>query len=177
MDVAYAKKLDMAIKLLASSKKEDDNFYAMVAPFLVNESNPLHAVNGVFNGIFVKGNVIGDIMFYGSGAGKLPTASAVVSDVVDCVKHINTNISIIWSSKKLPLTNIDEAVFRYFVRIEGRKANRLKDVTDAFGSIEEVVELEGAPDEFGVITDLTSEKNFKERAKKLDGIISRIRIK
>ena len=177
MDVAYAKKLGMAIKLLASSKKEDDNFYAMVAPFLVNESNPLHAVNGVFNGIFVNGNVIGDLMFYGSGAGKLPTASAVVSDVVDCVKHLNKNIHIFWSSKKLPLTSIDEAVFRYFVRIKGKKANMLKTVINALGSVEETIELEGAPDEFGVITDYTSEKNFKERAKKLDCIISRIRIK
>lgn len=177
MDMAYARKLDMSIKLLASSKKEDDNFYAMVAPFLVDESNPLHAVNGVFNGIFVNGNVIGDLMFYGSGAGKLPTASAVVSDVVDCVKHINKNRLIFWSSKKLPLTSIDEAVFRYFVRINGRKSAKLKEVTNALGSVEQVIELEGAPDEFAVITDYTSEKNFKERAKKLDCIISRIRIK
>ena len=177
MDVAYAKKLGMAIKLLASSKKEDDNFYAMVAPFLIDESNPLHAVNGVFNGIFVNGNVIGDLMFYGSGAGKLPTASAVVSDVVDCCKHLNKNIVVFWSSKELSLTSIDEAVFRYFVRIKGKKSEKLKEVQNAFGSIDQVIELEGAPEEFGVITDFTSEKNFKERSKKLDCIISRIRIK
>ena len=177
MDVAYAKKLDMAIKLLASSKKEDDNFYAMVAPFLIDESNPLHAVNGVFNGIFVNGNVIGDLMFYGSGAGKLPTASAVVSDVVDCVKHLNRNITIFWGSKGLPLTSVDEAVFRYFVRIKGKKTEMLRNVEKGLGSLTQVVELEGAPEEFGVITDFTSEKNFNERAKKLDCIISRIRIK
>ena len=177
MDVAYAKKMNMAIKLLASSKKEDDNFYAMVAPFLVAENNPLHAVNNVFNAIFVNGNVIGDVMFYGSGAGKLPTASAVVSDVVDAVKHLHRNIHVFWSSKKLPLTSIDEAVFRYFVRVKGKKSARLHEVIDALGSYEQVIELDGAPEEFAVITDFTSEKNFKDRIAKLDGILSTIRIK
>ena len=177
MDVAYAKKMNMAIKLLASSKKEDDNFYAMVAPFLVAENNPLHAVNDVFNAIFVNGNVIGDVMFYGSGAGKLPTASAVVSDVVDAVKHLHRNIHVFWSSKKLPLTSIDEAVFRYFVRVKGKKSARLHEVRDALGSYEQVIELDGAPEEFAVITDFTSEKNFKDRIAKLDGILSTIRIK
>jgi len=177
MDVAYAKKMGMAIKLLASSKKEDDNFYAMVAPFLVPETNPLHAVNDVFNAIFVKGNVIGDIMFYGSGAGKLPTASAVVSDVVDAVKHLNRNIHIFWSSKELPLTSVDEAVFRYFVRVKGKKTAMLKEVRNALGSYEQVIELDGAPEEFAVITDYTSEKNFKDRIAKLDSVLSVIRIK
>ncbi|MDO4965706.1 MAG: homoserine dehydrogenase [Lachnospiraceae bacterium] len=177
LDVAYAKKLGYAIKLLASSKKEDDNFYAMVAPFFVDKLNPLYAVNGVFNAIFVKGNVIGDVMFYGSGAGKLPTASAVVSDVVDATKHLHRNIHSYWSSKKLELTSMDEANFKYFVRINGKKANKLKDVEDSFGKVLEVVELDGAPDEFAVITDFTSEKTFKERSAKLDCIISTIRVK
>ena len=64
----------------------------MVAPFFVDKLNPLYAVNGVFNAIFVKGNVIGDVMFYGSGAGKLPTASAVVGDIVEEAKNLNNNL-------------------------------------------------------------------------------------
>ena len=85
-DIKYAKKMGRAVKLLAMSKKEDGKFFAMVAPFLIGEMHPLYSVNGVFNAIFAKGNVLGDVMFYGSGAGKLPTASAVVADVVDAAR-------------------------------------------------------------------------------------------
>ena len=84
VDIKYAKKLDARIKLFATSIREDDkNVYAMVAPMMIRANHPLYSVGDVFNGIYVRGNVIGDVMFYGSGAGKLPTASAVVADVVD----------------------------------------------------------------------------------------------
>ena len=73
----------------------------MVAPFLLPKEHPLYNVNGVFNAIFVRGNVLGDAMFYGSGAGKLPTASAVVADVVEMAKNVDKNIPVEWSSKKL----------------------------------------------------------------------------
>lgn len=177
LDVAYAKKLGYAIKLLATSKKEDDNFYAMVAPFLVDVNSPLYAVNNVFNAIFVNGNVLGDVMFYGSGAGKLPTASAVVSDVVDAVKHGNKTVDFQWSSNKLELTSMDEASFRYFVRIKGKKNAMISSVEGAFGQPLQIVELEGANEEFAVIIDYTSEKIFKDRCSRLDCIISTIRIK
>ena len=68
-------------------------------------THPLYNVNDVFNAIFVHGNVLGDAMFYGSGAGKLPTASAVVADIVDMAKHLDTNIAVEWSSKKLELVD------------------------------------------------------------------------
>lgn len=84
IDIQYAKALKARIKLFASSiRDEDESVYAMVAPVMIRADHPLYSVNDVFNGIYVKGNVIGDVMFYGSGAGKLPTASAVVADVVD----------------------------------------------------------------------------------------------
>ncbi len=83
-DMEYARAMGMSIKLLATSRKlSEDSYYAVVAPFLVGKNNPLYSVNDVYNGIFVHGNVLGDAMFYGSEAGKLPTASAVVADVVD----------------------------------------------------------------------------------------------
>ena len=96
-DMEYAKELGMTIKLLATSRRIGDSFYAMVAPFLVGQSSPLYSVNDVFNAVFVHGNVLGDAMFYGSGAGKLPTASAVVADVVDEAKHLHRNIMTNWS--------------------------------------------------------------------------------
>ena len=81
-DMAYARKLGMNIKLLAQCRREGSQLSAMVAPFLVGAEHPLYSVNDVFNAVFVKGNMLGDAMFYGSGAGKLPTASAVVADVI-----------------------------------------------------------------------------------------------
>ena len=91
-DMKYAKKLNMAIKLLASSKRVGDTFSVLVAPMLLSEEHPLCNVNDVFNAVFVRGNMLGDAMFYGSGAGKLPTASAVVADVVDAAKHLHRNV-------------------------------------------------------------------------------------
>ena len=99
-DIKYAKQMGRVIKLLASSKKTENGYSAMVAPFLLSPEHPLYNVNDVFNAIFVHGNVLGDAMFYGSGAGKLPTASAVVADIVDIAKHLYRNILIDWSSKK-----------------------------------------------------------------------------
>ena len=97
VDIKYAEEIGGSIKLLATSEKKGDKVLAMVAPMIIKPENPLFSVNDVFNAIFVRGNFIGDVMFYGSGAGKLPTASAVVSDVVDAAKHIGTNIMTIWS--------------------------------------------------------------------------------
>ena len=94
-DFLYAKKMNKFIKLLASAKALDGGYAAIVAPFMVGEKNPLHSVNDVFNAIFIRGNTLGDSMYYGRGAGKLPTASAVAADVVDCVKHTGKNIKTV----------------------------------------------------------------------------------
>ncbi|MDD5936567.1 MAG: homoserine dehydrogenase, partial [Clostridiales bacterium] len=116
-DFEYAKALDASIKLFGTSKKVNDKVYAMVTPKLINSKHPLYNVNDVFNGILVKGNMLGDIMFYGSGAGKLPTASAVVSDVVDATKHIGTHVMTLWSSKPLQLGDINAYESKFFVRV------------------------------------------------------------
>ncbi|NLC17920.1 MAG: homoserine dehydrogenase, partial [Clostridiales bacterium] len=172
-DFAYAKALDAKIKLLASSIRQDDQVYAMVAPVMIKANHPLYSVNDVFNGIFVRGNVIGDVMFYGSGAGKLPTASAVVADVVDAAKHMGTNIWTIWSSKKLELTDISHVKHRFFVRVLG-DAKLLKNrVRELFGEVEELnAQLEG---EYAFITELISEQEMKEKKNALSGVLSVIR--
>lgn len=175
-DIKYAKAMGYTIKLLAYSRKIDESFYAMVAPFLLGPNDPLYSVNGVFNAIFVHGNVLGDAMFYGSGAGKLPTASAVVSDVVDEVKHLNRNIMSFWSSKKLELTDISDSRRRFLVRTKGDPTRDLARVEAVFGSVEPVIipELSG---EFGFITEIISEAEYKEKAEKLGTVISRIRVR
>ncbi|MCR5221333.1 MAG: homoserine dehydrogenase [Lachnospiraceae bacterium] len=175
VDIAYAKQMGQAIKLLASSKREGEHYYAMVAPFLVPPTHPLYAVNDVFNAIFVKGNVLGDVMFYGSGAGKLPTASAVVSDVVDATKHLERNIMSFWSSKKLELTKVDEATRRFFVRTKGYLENKLSEVEDLFGEIAPV-SAQGVDGEFGFITPLMTEEAFHKQYQKLSDPLNRIRL-
>lgn len=173
-DIKYAKALGASIKIFGSSKKVGDKVYAMVAPMMIDRNHPLFSVNDVFNGIFVKGNLLGDVMFYGKGAGKLPTASAVVSDVVDAAKHIGKNIMTIWSSKKLELASIDEARNRFFVRISGDKIVLAKDLQHVFGSVQEVTA--DIPNEYAFITDEITEKEFKDKTAKLNDILSVIRV-
>lgn len=174
-DFKYAEKMGRSIKLLATSKKTDDVVYAMVAPFMIGESHPLYSVNDVLNGIYINGNVIGDVMFFGAGAGKLPTASAVVTDVVDCAKHLKTNIMSIWSTNKRELGDISTSKKKFFVRIEGTVSDRLAEVKEAFGDVE-VIMVDGFTDEFGIVTSEISEKEFETGAACLDGIINRIRM-
>ena len=175
-DILYAKKLGMSIKLLAYSKKEGNCFYAMVAPALLGPNDPLYSVNGVFNAIFVHGNVLGDAMFYGSGAGKLPTASAVVSDVVDEAKHLHRSIMSFWSSQKLELTDISHSRKPFFVRAKGELSRDLPKVQEIFGPVTPVT-VEGTQGEFGFVTEVISEAEYQEKAEKLGTVISRIRVR
>lgn len=176
VDIRYAKALGARIKLFASSVKENDQVYAMVAPVMIRPNHPLYSVNDVFNGIFVKGNVIGDVMFYGSGAGKLPTASAVVADVVDVAKHLNKNIWTIWSSKKLVLTEIKNVHQRFFVRLAGNSPEIKEKVRNLFGEVEEVV-AEGVSGEYAFITKSISEQELSDKKSQLSEVLSVIRVR
>lgn len=174
-DFKYAEKMERSIKLLATSKRVDGHVYAMVAPFMISESHPLYSVNDVLNGIYINGNVIGDVMFFGAGAGKLPTASAVVTDVVDCVKHLGTNIMSIWSTTKLELSDIANSRKKFFVRVSGTVNDHFEQVKAAFGDVE-LVTVDGLKDEFGVITKEISEAEYTQAEEKLGGVLNRIRI-
>lgn len=174
-DIKYAKELGASIKLLGTSKKVNDHVYAMVAPMLIKPNHPLYSVNDVFNGIFVRGNVIGDVMFYGSGAGKLPTASAVVADVVDAAKHIGTNIMQLWSSKKLELSHKNLAKHRFFVRIEGDSKELAKKVHEEFGHVEEVL-VNGIVDEYAFITGKICEEIYEKKIAQFANVKNMIRV-
>lgn len=171
-DIKYAKAMGRAIKLLATSKRVDDSYCAMVAPCMVAPEHPLYSVNDVFNAVFVHGNVLGDAMFYGSGAGKLPTASAVVADMVEIAKHLNINIHVDWSSRKMSLADYRSASNRFFVRTKAEEAA----VKDTFGAVE-FVKAEGVTGELGFVTEQMTEAEFEEKAAKLGGILQMIRIK
>lgn len=159
VDISYAKSIGAAIKIFGTSKKVGDKVFAMIAPMMIKSDSPLYSVNDVFNAIFVKGNLLGDVMFYGAGAGKLPTASAVVSDVVDATKHLGTNIMTIWSSKKLELADINEMEQRFFVRVPSAQEDMAKEV---FGTIEDVPA--GLVGDFGFITQKMTEREYKDKA-------------
>lgn len=169
-DIQYAKKLGAAIKLFGTSKNIDGTIYSMVAPYMINSEHTLYNVNGVFNGIFIHGNMLGDTMFYGRGAGKLPTASAVVADVVDAAKHSGTNIMTIWEEEKITLGNMENFKCKFFVRV---KDTNKQDIEKTFGNVS-FVEVEGVNDELAFVTDVISEGEFDNLIKNFT-LINRIR--
>ena len=120
-DVAYADACGKKIKLLGRAiRRPDGKVCAFVAPHLVDVENPLSGVEDVFNAIAVKGNAIGDVMFYGRGAGKLPTASAVVADVIDAARHKDAKKRMVWAEGgddvAVPPTDLESV---WYVRVEG----------------------------------------------------------
>ena len=175
-DIKYAVAMGTSIKLLATSRKMEEGFYAMVSPVMISKKSPLYSVNGVFNAIFIHGNVLGDAMFYGSGAGKLPTASAVVGDVVDCAKHQGKTVVTYWRSKVLDQVDIKDVEHRFFVRVKGNLQEDKEKIEVLFGKAE-FIGVPGLEGEFGFVTELMSERTFDEKAAALPEILGRIRIR
>ena len=118
-DTEYASKFNSVIKLIGLCERSGDKYSVVVAPMLVNSESPLYGVDDVFNGIMVSGNMLGDALFYGRGAGKLPTASAVVADVIDISKNKNDKFIAPWTaSNKNVLVPYEEIKTSMYVRIE-----------------------------------------------------------
>ena len=175
-DIQYAKALEMKIKLLASCTRDGDKLCAIVAPHLVSKEHPLYNIEDVFNSIFVKGNMLGDSMFYGSGAGKLPTASAVVGDIVDAAKNPSRSVMAAWDEEKLELEDKADTIKKYFVRIKGAVADLKAQLEAAFGPIT-VVTLGDKNEEFGFVTEEMSEGVYEQKAAKFPQICQMIRVK
>ena len=173
VDFAYAESLRTSIKLLGSSRLEQGAAHAFVAPVMIGMDHPLYSVSDVYNGILVKGNMLGTSMFYGSGAGKLPTASAVIADIIEALKNEDQHVELGWDEESLKIYPMETMSFRYFVRIKGIASKRLKEGEEVFGTVE-AIELDHM-DEFAVVTESMTEKEYDNRAKKLSGIRQRIR--
>lgn len=169
-DFKYAKKMGRSIKLLGKCKNEDTGIVCSVAPRLLAPDHPLYNVSGVTNGILVRGNMVGDLVFIGSGAGKLPTASAVVSDVVDSVRHLNVSTTVMWKEEKLEVEDFSKSKKKFFVRTTKSK----EEVEAVFGNVEYIDA--GISGEIGFATEKLSEQGFDAKAEKLGNVISRIRI-
>ena len=173
-DFKYADALGVSIKLVGTTKKEGDTLYSFVAPMMLDENHPLSGIHDVFNGIFVHGNVVDDIMFYGRGAGKLPTASAVVSDVVDEVKHMGKNIMASWDAEPLPIGDFRDAVNRFFVRVSADSITK-EEIQKLFGDVTYVT-AKGVNGEIAFITSAMTEGSFADITAKIDKIFSIIRV-
>lgn len=169
-DFAYMKQIHATIKLLGMSKEVDGKYFAMVAPFVISDESPLYSVNGVMNAIQVTGNAVGDTMYYGAGAGKLPTASAVVSDVMDCAKHTGIFLPCNWEAPKLPLSSLDDAKRKFFVRVEGKEEAK---ILEKFGKVTMLDSIR--ENETAFITEVITEKEYKESAESFK-VISMIRV-
>ncbi|MDI9242521.1 homoserine dehydrogenase [Fusibacillus kribbianus] len=173
-DFKYARKMGTSIKLFGTSKRAGEEFYAMVAPVMINADHPLYAVNDVFNGIMVEGNMVDKLMFYGRGAGSLPTASAVVADVVEMAKNPHTTLVTSWSTKKLPLADKGTWVRKFFVRAAENTEEKKAQVEAAFGPVS-YIELEGL-NEFAFVTPEMAEAEYEKKAAFVDGILQMIRM-
>ena len=171
VDFRYAKQMNKSVKLLAMSRDTERGFFAMVAPFMISREHPLYSVSDVFNAVYVHGNMLGDSMYYGKGAGKLPTASAVVSDVVDCARHLGKTVMCFWENEDVKVTGIEEDQGKFFVRVGSGQKEKVMEV---FGSLAEI--NVGIADEFAFMTHVMTEKEFNEKIDRIGGCINRIRI-
>jgi homoserine dehydrogenase len=172
LDFMYAKKMGTSIKLFGTSRVENGAYFASVSPVMISAEHPLFSVDGVLNGVLVRGNMVGDVMFFGSGAGKLPTASAVVADVVEAVRHLHDTVETIWDAKTLELAPMEEATNQFFVRVKNTEADK---VAEIFGEVDKIT-VEQLPDEFAFVTKQMTEAQFADAAGALDGMLSRIRV-
>lgn len=155
-DFAYAKILGSRIKLFGTSKKkEDGSISAMVCPVMITNEHPLFAVNDVMNAILVRGESMGDLMFYGAGAGKLPTASAVVADVVNAARNPKITEIAPYEPGKMTVSDHLKSTHSYFVRVKGSDANA---VAESFKA-KQIVDA-GIADEFGLVTAEWAENEF-----------------
>ena len=168
VDFKYAEKMGVSIKLFGTSRIRDGKVSAYVAPVMINSSHPLYGVRDVFNGIMVRGNMLGVSMFYGSGAGKLPTASAVIADIIEAAQNLKKNVPMGWGNEKQTIEPMENMRFRYFVRLAGSFRNKEQDIRRIFGHTE-VIELYGM-DEFAVLTPEMEEGAFRQAVAAYDAL-------
>ncbi len=171
-DICYARELGYVIKLLAIAKRNGEQIEARVHPTLIPIGHPLATVNDVYNGIYIRGDFVGDVMFYGRGAGSLPTGSAVAGDVMDIARNINYGCP-----GRIPCTCFDKREIRSIDLVETRYYMRmlvadepgvLASIAQAFGdnsvSIASMVQKDmyGDKAEIVMVTHQVAEKNFRK---------------
>ena len=160
-DFAYARKMGTSIRLVGSMLRSGDGFSVFVGPMMVGMDDPLYSVSGVFNGIVIRGNQLGVTMMYGSGAGKLPTASAVIADIVEIAKNPDRNVPFGWHAGKLSPKPADARMHRFFVRFDGADAAAAQKTAEVLGAKAPLFAEDGA--EFAVLTEAMTMNALKEK--------------
>jgi len=171
-DVKYCESMNSVIKLIGFAAKRGDSVAVMTCPAVISEDSQLAGVNDVFNAILVRSDATGDVVFYGRGAGKLPTASAVVADIVNALKTDHTTRSMNWEDSAqdfiIPYKKLDN---KFYVRA---KADR-KTVGSIFGEVR-FLSRDGAPeDECAFVTGIMNEADFEEKCGRLN-VIGTLRV-
>ena len=170
MDVAYASNYNSVIKLIGKvAMKENGKIYCIVSPMLVSRESQLSSVDDVFNAIMVRGNATGDVMFYGKGAGKLPTASAVMADIIDCFKHIKARKYVFWEDGDPDYVE-DYDLEKVSLYIRGKAADpetAKSDIEKAFGKVK-FLSADNAPShDVAFVTEKDTERTLKDKLKSL----------
>ena len=177
-DIDYGKKLDLTMKLIGFASRQDHQIDVSVEPTFIAKTHPLASVNDEYNAVYVSGENVGETMFYGPGAGGLPTATAVMSDVVEAIKNMGLGVNgkqFVIPRFKKELTPADKRFSQYYLRL------RVKDEIGAFASISELFNQLGISferilqtprkDELAeiiVVTHTASNENFATALKQLD---------
>ena len=170
MDVAYAADYNSVIKLIGKvAMKENGKLYCLVAPMLVSRESQLSSVDDVFNAIMVRGNATGDVMFYGKGAGKLPTASAVMVDIIDCFKHITARKNVFWEAGDPDdVDDYDLGEVSLYIRGKAADTERAKkDIEKAFGKVKYLSCKDAPEHDIAFVTEKKVERELKEKLKSL----------
>ncbi len=172
IDVDYASAWGGVIKLISMVKRlENKKVQIIVCPMFVSRENQLATVDDVFNGILVRGDATGDVVFYGKGAGRLPTASAVVADIIDCVKHFKARKYLFWEDGSPDyVEDYRENKDAMYVRLNtDDEAAAWKYICSQFGKVERLSRRGAEDDEIAFVTPMMKEKEITERLEKLSG--------
>ena len=171
-DIAFANELGYTVKLLGVAKNRSEGIEVRVHPTFIPKHHPLAAVGDVYNAVFVRGNAVGETMFYGKGAGELPTASAVVADVMDAARDILRSVpGLIGCTcfKERPVLKIGETFCKYYIRLQvADKPGVLASIALVFGnkevSIKSVIQKEatGKTAELVLVTHRVQEQNVQD---------------
>ncbi|KOP64437.1 homoserine dehydrogenase [Bacillus sp. FJAT-18019] len=187
-DIAYAKRLGYEMKLLGIAERDDDEFSISVQPTMVRQGHPIASVNGVFNAVYVYGEAVGETMFYGAGAGEMPTATSVVADLVAIIKNMKLGVNglkAIVPYKPKKLKTDEQIMYKNFILLHvDDKAGVLAQITQVFAqyqvSLESVVQQpnEHNPDaEIIIVTHHASKASMDEVLNHFEGmeVIRRIK--
>lgn len=181
-DVEYVDSYNAKIKLIGCARREEGNEISIgVFPAVIKDESQLSGVNDVFNAILVRGDATGDVVFYGKGAGKLPTASAVVSDIISAVKHTKTSRSLDWAdSEQSFIRPFEKFTCGNYVRLLAKNPDAVKaDIKNAFGDVEYLTSKKSAENELAFVTGTMTEKAALEAIGKVSAnaeVLGRLRV-